>query len=73
MRAETKTMAESWLTTNQAAELVNFHPDHVRRLIRGGLVKAEKFGPVWKVDQQSLLAYVRKMEKQGERRGPKRL
>ena len=65
-------MMAEWLTTIQAAALVSFHPDHVRRLIRGGLVKAEKFGPVWKVDRQSLLAYVRKMEKQGERRGPKR-
>lgn len=68
----TNTMAETWLTTDQAGKLVNFHPDHVRRLIRGGLVKAERFGPVWKVDRRSLLAYVRKMERRGDRRGPKR-
>lgn len=69
---ESDTMAESWLTTNQAAELLKYHPDHVRRLIRAGLIKAERFGTQWKVSRASMLAYVRKMEKQGERRGPKR-
>lgn len=65
-------MTEEWLTTEQAAKLVSYHPDHIRRLIGAGEVKAEKFGPVWKVDRRSLLAYIRKMEKQGKRRGPKR-
>ena len=33
-------MAEEWLTTEQAAELSGYHPDHIRRLIRGGDLQA---------------------------------
>lgn len=65
-------MAENWLTTEQAAELTNYHPDHIRRIIRAGKVKARKFGPVWQVSESSLLTYLRNAEKMGERRGPKR-
>jgi excisionase family DNA binding protein len=60
-----------WLTTQQAADMVGYHADHIRRLIRAGEIQAEKFGPVWKVDGHSLQAYVRRMAGHGERRGPK--
>ncbi len=64
-------MADEWLTVTQAAELVGYHPDHVRRLIRLGKITADKFATVWRVDRRSLLAYVKAAEKQGEKRGPK--
>ena len=65
-------MAEDWITTQQAAELSGYHTNYIRRLIREGRVKARRFGPVWQVSRASLLDYVRKAEKAGEKRGPKR-
>ncbi len=64
-------MAEEWITTNEAADLAGYHPDHIRRLILAGKIEARRFGPVWAVHRQSLLDYLRKMEELGERRGPK--
>jgi excisionase family DNA binding protein len=65
-------MAEDWLTTGQAAELSGYHRKHILRLVRAGNVKARKFGPVWQVSRADLLAYIRKAEKLGAKRGPKR-
>ncbi len=65
-------MAEDWITTAEAAELSGYHRKHILRLIIAGNVKARKFGPVWQVNRVSLLAYVRKAEKSGAKRGPKR-
>jgi excisionase family DNA binding protein len=64
-------MSEDWITTNEAAELAGYHPDHVRRLILAGKLEARRFGPVWAVSRTSVLAYLRQMEELGERRGPK--
>ena len=62
-----------WITTTEAAELSGYHPDHIRRLIRAGEVKAQKFGEVWQVDHGSLIAYIRAAEKSGDkRRGAKK-
>ncbi len=66
-------MATEWITTQEAAELSGYHPDHLRRLIRAGVVKGQKFGIVWQVDRTSLLAYMREAEKsEDKRRGAKR-
>lgn len=62
---------EDWITTAEAAAISGYHPDHIRELLREGRVKARKFGQVWQVDRVSLLAYVRKTEKLGAKRGPK--
>jgi excisionase family DNA binding protein len=64
-------MNEQWLTTQQAAELIGYHPNYIRKLIRAKKVKARKFGDVWQVDRASLLAYTRTVGKLGEKRGPK--
>jgi len=65
-------MAEEWLTTEQAAELSGYHPDHIRRLIRGGDLQARKFGPVWQVNRQALSDYLEAAKESGDkRRGPK--
>ncbi len=60
-----------WITTSEAAALSGYHPDYIRRLIRVGIVMGQKFGEVWQVDRVSLMAYVRKAEKLGRKRGPK--
>jgi len=61
-----------WITTAEAARLTDYHPDYIRKLIRGGKVKARKFGIVWQVNRGSLMAHARKAERLGEKRGPKK-
>ena len=60
-----------WLTTKEAAGLVGYHQNHIRRLIHSGNVIGHKWGNTWMVDRESLLAYVRKAESAGAKRGPK--
>jgi hypothetical protein len=65
-------MADDWITTRQAVELSGYHPDHLRRLIRSGDIDARKFGIVWQVSQNSLLAYLKEaQDSKDKRRGPK--
>ena len=65
-------MADNWITTRQAVELSGYHPDHLRRLIRSGDIDARKFGIVWQVSQNSLLAYLKEaQDSKDKRRGPK--
>lgn len=59
------------LSVNEAAELSGYHPEHIRRLIRDGKIKAQKFASVWQVDRYSLQIYIRKVENLGEKRGPR--
>ena len=61
-----------WITTKEAAELSKYHPVYLRELIRGGKIKAQKFGEVWQIDRRSLLDFLKLVEKKGEKRGPKR-
>ena len=64
-------MAE-WISVTEAARLTSYHPEHIRELIREGRVKAQKFATVWQIDRASLVAYVRRAEKLGQKRGPKK-
>lgn len=64
-------MAEEWITSTEAAELSGYTPYHIRRLIQSGHIKAQKFGPTWQIGRRSLMAYLQKVAKAGERRGPK--
>lgn len=66
-------MADDWITTREASELSGYHVNHIRRLIRMGAIRAQKFGTTLQVDRRSLLAYVRNAEKsEDKRRGAKR-
>jgi excisionase family DNA binding protein len=60
-----------WLTVNEAAKLSGYDPEHIRRLVREGKIKARKFSIVWMVDRESLLAYTTKAQGMGEKRGRK--
>jgi excisionase family DNA binding protein len=65
-------VADEWITSAEAAELSGYHPEHLRRLVREGRIKARKFGNVWQIDRKSLLAYLEAAEKSDDkRRGPK--
>ncbi len=61
-----------WITTAEACELSGYTPDHLRTLIRNGTVKGRKVSIVWLVDRASLRVYMRRVEKIGAKRGPKR-
>ena len=66
-------MAETWITTEQAAELSGYHVIYLLDLLRSGKVKGRKFGPIWQVSRASLLEYVNEAKKsEDKRRGPKR-
>ena len=65
-------MAE-WITTAEAAQLSGYHVNHIRRLIRAGEIRAQKFGTTLQVDRRSLLAYIKAAEKSTDkRRGAKK-
>ena len=38
------------LTVPEAAEQLDYHPDHLRRLLRAGTVNAERVGGRWMID-----------------------
>lgn len=60
-----------WITTAEAVQLSGYTRKHIARLLAAGSVKGQRFGRAWQVDRVSLLAYVRKVAKMGEKRGPK--
>ena len=64
---------EDWITTAEAVTLSGYHIEHLRELARDGKIKAQKWGREWQVSRSSLLAYIRKTEKLGAKRGPKTL
>jgi excisionase family DNA binding protein len=42
------------LTVQEAAKQLEYHPDHLRRLLRAGKVSGERIGQVWLIDRQEL-------------------
>jgi hypothetical protein len=62
---------DEWITVNQAAKLSGYNEEHITRLIRAGKIKAKKFSIVWQVSRVSFQAYMNKIEKRGNKRGPK--
>ena len=63
---------DEWITTQEAAELSGYHPEHLRRLIKQGEILARKISIIWLINRQSLLDYMAQGEQSGDkRRGPK--
>jgi excisionase family DNA binding protein len=50
-------LKEGWLTTEEAAKLVDYAPAYVRQLAIAGRIEAQKVGRDWLISQASLLAY----------------
>jgi excisionase family DNA binding protein len=73
MHLQSSIMANNdWLTVQDAARLSGYRADHLRELIRNGKLEAQKFGPIWAVNRQSLLTYMNEALKSEDRRhGPK--
>jgi len=44
----------NYLTSSEAAKALGFSPDHVRKLIRQGKIKAERIGRNWIIEKKSL-------------------
>jgi excisionase family DNA binding protein len=42
------------LTADEAAAILSYHPDYVRRLLREGKIKARQFNRVWMIDRQEV-------------------
>ena len=61
------TMPE-WISVTECAELTGYHPDHLRRLLRSGKIKAVHKGNMWWVDRESLREYVAEMEELGPKK-----
>jgi excisionase family DNA binding protein len=64
-------MTRDLITTAEAAQLSGYNLDHIRELLREGKVNGQKWGREWQVSRVSLLAYLRRVEKLGAKRGPK--
>lgn len=63
---------DDWITTQEAAKVSGYHPDHLRRLIRAGDIEGRKVSIVWLIRRRSLLDYIDRAEQSGDkRRGPK--
>lgn len=60
-----------WLTTKQAAELIGYNAEYIRKLAQSGKIQAQKLGRDWVIQRADLLAYARSVEKKGRKRGPK--
>lgn len=59
------------MTVGEAAQLAQYHPNHVRRLLRTGRISGAKWGQTWMINRQSWKAYMKEVG-QHEKRGPKR-
>jgi len=47
------------MTVDQVAERLNRHPVLVRRWLRDGVLKGQKFGPTWMVSNRELARFKR--------------
>lgn len=50
-------MDDQFITTAEAAKVLDVAQVTVNRLIYRGILKAVKFGPVWQVEKSSVEAY----------------
>ncbi len=67
-------MPTDWISTDEAADLSGYHPEHIRRLVRQGKIKADLKGAMFWIDRTSFLAFLRKAEKakvKDKRHGPR--
>ena len=61
-----------WITTDEAAEISGYHPEHIRRLIREKKINAEKKGGQFWINRQSLLDFIEAAKfSDDKRQGPR--
>jgi excisionase family DNA binding protein len=54
-----------WITTAEAAELIEYNVAHIRRLVREGHVVGAKRGRDWFLSKADILAYAEEMKRLG--------
>jgi excisionase family DNA binding protein len=60
------------LSIEEASELTRYNREYIRRLIRDGKVEAVKFGTIYVINKESMLAYAKSAgTSDDERTGPK--
>lgn len=62
---------DDWITTAEAVTLSGYHIVTLYKLLASDTVKGQKWGRSWMVSRSSLLAYMKRTEKLGAKRGPK--
>lgn len=60
-------MAEVWITTEEAAEIVGVTTHQIRYLLRNNLIRGKKFARSWMVERQSAEEYASMEHKPGPR------
>ena len=58
-------MNDEWITTNEAAEIIDVTIHHVSYLLRQGHIKGQKFGNFWMVNRESAIQYAEQERKPG--------
>lgn len=48
-------MGDKLYTIEEAAEILDIHPNTLRRWLRQGVIKGEKYGRLWRVKESELL------------------
>ena len=48
-------MGEKYLSVEEAAEILGVHIDTLRRWLREGEIKGEKFGRLWRIRESELV------------------
>lgn len=51
-----------YITTEEAAKKLEYHVEHVRRMLREGDLRGEKVGRTWLVLRQSVRDYIHRTE-----------
>ena len=69
---ETMPDLSGYITTQEAAQLLGFHVNHVRRMLKQRDLEGQKVGYMWFVSKESVQKYLEKtagLEKFDPRRG----
>lgn len=63
---------DNYMSIEAAAEYSGYNPQYFRKLMRSGAIEGIKIGQVWLVSIESLDAYLKTMQRSGDRRyGPR--
>jgi len=65
-------LMEEWLTTFEAAQIANYDPDYIRKLVRAEKIKHAEWGQSWQVQRDSLFEYLKKFRGIGKPKGTKK-
>jgi excisionase family DNA binding protein len=64
-----------WISVSEAAEITGYHPEHLRRLIRQGKLKAVRKGTMFWLDRCELSSFMEEAQESrivDQRHGPKK-